>query len=91
MNPDEKTYEEQLKIQQQLQQIEIIVKKYLTSEAITRFGNLKSAHPELSLKILTVLYKAIESGNVKEQITDEQLKLILQQLNQQKQFKIKRI
>ena len=91
MNPDEKTYEEQLKIQQQLQQIEIIVKKHLTSQAITRFGNLKSAHPELSLKILTVLYKAIESGNVKEQITDEQLKLILQQLNQQKQFKIKRI
>lgn len=91
MNPDEKIYEEQFKIQQQLQQIEIIVKKHLTKDAITRFGNIKSAHPELSLKLLTILYRAIETGDLKEQITDDQLKMILQQLNQQKQFKIKRM
>ncbi|HLD15704.1 MAG TPA: DNA-binding protein [Candidatus Nanoarchaeia archaeon] len=92
MNQDEeKNFQDQLKIQQQLQQIEIIVKQHLTKDAIARFGNIKSAHPELSLKLLTVLYRAIETGDIKEQITDTQLKLILQQLTTTKQFKIKRV
>ena len=92
MNEDqEKAFQEQVRIQQQLQQIEATVKQHMTKEAIARYGNIKSAHPELSLKLLTVLYKAVEMGHLNQQITDEQLKQILMQLTEKKQFKIKRI
>lgn len=57
-------------------------KKYLSSEAISRLGNLKTAHPELALKAIMVIVNAIDSGQLKEQIDDNGLKSLLIQLRQ---------
>ncbi|MBU3941035.1 MAG: DNA-binding protein [Nanoarchaeota archaeon] len=83
--------EEQLKLQQQIKQLDESVKQYLTKEAITRYGNLKSAHPELAIQVAAIILQAIHSGQIKEKITDDQLKNILKQFQQpKKEFKITR-
>ncbi|MBU1245377.1 MAG: DNA-binding protein [Nanoarchaeota archaeon] len=83
--------EEQLKLQQQIKQLDESVKQYLTKEAITRYGNLKSAHPELAIQVAAIILQAINSGQIKEKITDDQLKNILKQFQQpKKEFKITR-
>lgn len=63
----------------------------MTKEAITRYGNLKSAHPEKAIQAITIIAQAVQSGQMKEKITDEQLKRILLQLQKpRKETKIKR-
>lgn len=69
-------------MQHQLLKLEQKVKKYLSSEAISRLGNLKTAHPELALKTIMVLANAIDAGQLTEQIDDNGLKSLLIQLRQ---------
>lgn len=84
--------EEQLKLQQQIQMLEDMVKRSMTREAVARYGNIKSAHPEMALKLITILGQAISSSRLQGQITDEQLKEILQQLQSPKhEFKVRRV
>ena len=84
--------EEQMQFQQQVQQLEMVVKQKLTKQALERFGNIKSAHPEKAIQLLAVLGQAIQSGQIKDQIDDEQLKEILIKLTpEKKEFNIKRI
>ncbi len=84
--------EEEMQLQQQVQQLEMLVKQRLTKQALERFGNIKSAHPEKAIQLLAVLGQAIQSGQINDQIDDEQLKEILIKLTpEKKEFKIKRI
>lgn len=84
--------EEQQQLQQQLEQLENAVRQFLSKEALQRYGNLKSAHQDKAVQLLVVLGQAIQQGQIKEKISDEQLKYILIQLqNEKKDFKIKRI
>ncbi len=83
--------EEQMQLQQQIQQLEIIVKQKLTKKALERFGNVKAAHPEKAIQLLAVLGQAIQSGQINE-IDDEQLKEILIKITpEKKEFNIKRM
>jgi DNA-binding TFAR19-related protein (PDSD5 family) len=59
------------------------VKQHLSKEAISRFGNVKIAYPELALKVIMVLAQAIESGQLKETINDEGLKSLLMEMQRQ--------
>ena len=82
---------ETAKLQQQIEQIESFVKQAFTKEALERYGNLKTAHPEKAVQILAILGQAIQQGKI-EKIDDTQLKEILLKITpEKKEFKIRRI
>ena len=67
-------------MQQQLQVLEHQVKNYLSKDALSRFGNLKTAHPDIAMKVIMILAKAIEAGQIKEELSDDALKSLLIEL-----------
>lgn len=87
----EKLQQQQKQIEefnQQVETLEMFVKQHLTKEALSRYGNLKSAHPETAVQVLALLAQFIQAGKV-SMIDDEQLKDILQRMQpQKKEFKI---
>lgn len=84
--------QEQAQLQQQIEQIENIVKQFLTKEALVRYGNLKTAHHEKALQLLVVLFQAIQKGQMQGKIDDSTLKKVLGQLTPKKrEINIKRI
>jgi len=79
--------EEQM--QGQIQELESVVKNFLSREALERYGNLKSVHTEKAIKVLATLGQLIQSGQIKNKLTDGQFKEILQQMEPpKKEFKI---
>ncbi len=83
--------QEELQLQQQIQQLETVVKQFLTKEALQRYGNLKAAHPEKAIQLLVILSQLIQQGKIKGKVDDQQLKEILKQITPgKKEFKIKR-
>ena len=90
-NQQEAQQQEQ-QLAQQLEQLEAIVKPHLTKDAIQRWGNVKAAHPEKAVQVLVFLGQAIQKGEIKETINDEQLKELLKRLTpEKKEIKIKRV
>jgi DNA-binding TFAR19-related protein (PDSD5 family) len=84
--------EEQAQIQQQIEMMENAVKQFFTKEALARYGNLKTAHPEKAIQLLLILFNAIRSGQLKDKIDDNQLKSILERFTpKKKEIKIKRV
>lgn len=84
-------HQEQLQLQQQVEQLEAVVKAHLTSEARERYGTLKSAHPEKAVQSLVFIAELLQNGQIKGLITDEQYKALLQQLTpQQRETRITR-
>ncbi len=84
-----KSIEEQKQIQQQIEQLEMLVKQFFTKEALERYGNLKSAHPEKAIKLLMIVGEAIQQGRVRKKISDSELKEILKKMEVPKRnFKI---
>ena len=80
---------EQVELQQQITQLWEIAKNYLTKEAISRFSNIKVAHPETATKLLVSIVQAIQQGHITEKIDDEKLKEILKEIQSNKRdFKI---
>lgn len=87
----EQDMQEQLELQKQVEFLENMVKPQLTREALSRYGNLKAAHPEKSIQVIALLAQSIQQGQIQEKITDEQLKTFLQKIQpEKKEFKIKR-
>ncbi|MBA3064836.1 hypothetical protein FP803_05350 [Candidatus Woesearchaeota archaeon] len=74
---------EEAEIQQQITQIEILVKGVLTKKALERYGNLKTAHPELAVQLLVLLGQAVQSGQIKT-VDDDALKNLLMRLQPKK-------
>ena len=84
--------QEHAQIQQQIEQMEAVVRQFLTKDALARYGNLKTAHQEKALQLLMILFQAIQKGQIQGQIDDSTLKKILQQLTpKKKEIKIKRV
>ncbi len=84
--------EEQAQIQQQIEAMENAVKQFFTKEALTRYGNLRTAHPEKAVQLLLILFNAIRTGQLKNKITDQELKSILERFTpKKKEIKIKRV
>ena len=82
--------EEQAQLQQQIEQLEAVVRQIFTKEALQRYGNIKIAHPEKAVQLLVVLGQAMQQGQL-QQIDDNQLKEILKQLTpEKKEFKLKK-
>ncbi len=88
MQEQQNNINEAVRLQQQIDYLEGLVKKYLTKEAITRYYNVKSAHPETAIQVLSLLAQSLQYGNIKEKITDEQFKSLLIQITQKKEFRL---
>ena len=81
--------QEQIQLQRQVEMLEMVAKQKMTKEAISRYGNLKAAHPEKAIQIIAVIAQGIQQGQITEQVTDEKLKTLLRQLEPpKKEFKI---
>ena len=84
--------QEQAQLQQQIGQMENIVRQFLTKDALVRYGNLKTVHHDKALQLLAILFQAIQKGQLQGKIDDLTLKKILQQITPKKrEIKIKRI
>lgn len=84
-----KKQQEQLQLQQQIEQLESIVKQRMTKEALQRYGNIKTVHPEKAMQLLVLFGQMIQTNQI-ETIDDETLKNVLIQMNPKKEFKIKK-
>lgn len=86
MDEMERQMQEEDQLQQQIKQVESVVKTKLTKEALSRFGNIKAAYPEKYVQLLAVLGQLIQKIDV---IDDNMLKDILIKLEPKKhKFKI---
>ncbi|MBI2129827.1 hypothetical protein HYU07_06340 [Candidatus Woesearchaeota archaeon] len=84
----QKQAEEENQLKTQIQQLEEIVRRALTKEALQRYGNLKTAHPEKAVQLLVVVANAIQMQNIKK-IDDNQLKEILMMMDKKHETKIR--
>lgn len=81
---------EEQEFQQQVQQLEAVVKQRMTKEALQRYGNVKAANPQKALQLIAVLGQFIQSGRI-EQVDDELLKKILAKMSEgRKDFQIRK-
>lgn len=81
----EQEQQEKLMQLQQLQEnvamLESAAKKIMSKEAVSRYGNLKLAHPETALKAIIIVAQAAQSGY--KEIDDKQFKEILIEIQKQ--------
>ncbi len=83
--------QQQSEIQEQIGQLEDFVRPYLTKEALARYGNLRTAHPEKAVQVMVLFAQAIQGKKI-SRIDDNTLREVLQRLTPPKRdFKIKKI
>lgn len=68
----------------------VVLKKILTREAVERLGRIKLVKPDLAMQLELYLVQLYQSGKIKSEISDEQLKFILETLTTKKEFKIRK-
>jgi DNA-binding TFAR19-related protein (PDSD5 family) len=85
----ENNVQEQIEIANNLKIIEDIAKSKMSKEAISRYGNIKVAHPELAIKAISLIAQATQAGQL-DMISDFQFKELLKQLQEKKEMKFKK-
>ena len=73
--------EEMMEFAKNLKMLENIAKPLMSKEAISRYGNLKVAHPDKAVKAISFIAQAIQLRKIKETVTDEQFKGLLMEIN----------
>ena len=74
-----------------LEKKEIVLKQLLSPEARLRLNNVKMVKPEVANMVENYLISMATQGQIRSQVSDEQLKQILQSMQQPKRdFKINR-
>ncbi|RLJ02513.1 MAG: hypothetical protein DRP11_02950 [Candidatus Aenigmatarchaeota archaeon] len=72
------------------EQRKAILRQVLTKEAIERLGRVRIANPLLAEQIEVYLIQLYQAGQIRTQVTEEQLKSILSMLVKKRDFKIMR-
>ncbi len=84
--------DKQLKLQEQITAIEETAKRFMTRDAITRYGTLKQAHPELAVNVIAMIADAVQSGQINDKIDDNTFKELLKKINEsKKETRIRRV
>ena len=85
----QKQMQEQMEMQQQLEQLETVAKRFMSPEAIARYGNMKAVHTERAIQSIVVIAQLVQQGKITQPISDEQYKNLLQRLiPEKKEFRI---
>ncbi len=71
-------------LKQQLAMIESVAKQKMSKEAISRYGAVKVAHPEIAVKAIAMIAQAVQLGQIRETIGDEEFKMLLKNLQEGK-------
>ncbi len=91
MPSEEELQQEQERQKQLEEQKKALLRKILTNEARERLGRIRIARPEIVESIENQLLMLAQSGQLKNKITDEQLRGILKKiLPKKRDIKIKR-
>ena len=81
--------------QEKLKQLELakknILSRMLSKEAAERLSRVRAVKPEMASQLELYFVQIYQSGQLKDEITDAQLRQILDKLSQKREFKIKRI
>ncbi|MBI3051160.1 hypothetical protein HYY74_01755 [Candidatus Woesearchaeota archaeon] len=75
--------EEEQQARQQIGALEAFVKPKMAREALTRYGNIKAAHPDKAVQLLVVLARLIQAGRM-DSVSDLQMKELLKKLSEPK-------
>ncbi|HII71894.1 TPA: hypothetical protein HA265_04025, partial [Candidatus Woesearchaeota archaeon] len=75
--------EQEEQVLEQIQALENLVRPRLDKQALERYGNLKTAHPQKAVQALLVCAQIIQSNHT-EKVSDEEFKMILVKLEPQK-------
>ena len=82
----------QLQQMKQMEKLEEMKKKLLgkilSKEAFERLGRVRYANPQLAAQAELYLIQIYQSGKMKDNVTDEQMKEILRLLSEKKDFRI---
>jgi DNA-binding TFAR19-related protein (PDSD5 family) len=73
-------FQAELELAKNLKIIENVAKSKMSKEAISRYGNLKIAHPDKAVKAISFIAQAVQAGQIQEMITDRQFKELLVRL-----------
>ncbi len=73
--------DEEQQARQQIGALEAFVKPKMAREALTRYGNVKAAHPEKAVQLLVVLARLIQAGRI-DSVSDLQMKELLKKLSE---------
>ncbi len=69
-----------------------ILMEVLTPEARSRLGNIKTAKPEFAAQVEALFIQLAQSGQLKQKITDAQLKQMLAKISgKKKEIRIRRM
>lgn len=66
----------------------LILRKILSKGAIERLGRIRLVKPELAAQLELYLIQLYQAGKIKGEVTDEQLRTILEMLTSKKRFNI---
>jgi len=66
----------------------MILKRILSKEAIERLGRIRLVKPEIANQLELYLIQLYQAGKIKNVISDEQLKTILETISSKRRFKI---
>ena len=67
-----------------------ILSAILSREALERLARIKLVKPELETQLEAYLIELYQQGKIKTQISEQQMKLILESVSQKKDFKLVR-
>ncbi len=77
---------------EELQKMEVmkkaVLKKILTKDATERLGRIKLIKPDIANQLELYLVQLYQSGKIPNMISDEQLKMILEQISTKQKFRI---
>ena len=90
--PNQNEHDKNIREEDISAQKEIILKQILSSQARLRLNNVKMVKPDFAAMVENYLISMASQGKIGSQVSDEQLKQILQSVQQPKHdFKINRL